>query len=124
MVSYVDETANDLLFARATTDWPSGPGDWVRMVVAEDIGAGLETSIAEKNGIPVICYRYDDGGTQTMRLAYTTSAQPTSQTDWVTLEVHRDGTAGQDNSLLITDDNVIISWHDSSADGLNIAISE
>ncbi|MDD5145368.1 MAG: hypothetical protein PHF44_00745 [Candidatus Pacebacteria bacterium] len=117
MISYFDDTNDDLLFARCTGGNCTQASDWTTTTVATAGTIGSSNSIAVGNdGYPVISYY--DGGSADLLFAKCTTQNCTSSDSWTTTTVQTAGSVGWNSSIAIGNDGYpVISYVDTTVPG-------
>lgn len=82
VVSYFDESDNELYFAVSKTAYPSSDADWTRHIVDTNGLAGKSNSLAVINGKPVICYYRNYNGIYEVIYAKASVSNPDDAADW------------------------------------------
>jgi hypothetical protein len=120
VISYYDDTNDDLKLATCTANCASASPTW-QIVIVDSVGSvGEHNSLQLNGGNPVISY-YDQG-LQDLKLATCTANCASATPTWQILTVDGAGNFGQHaTSLQLNAGNPVISYYDVNNDSLKLA---
>ncbi|MCG3152914.1 MAG: hypothetical protein GEEBNDBF_02219 [bacterium] len=118
-IAYHSVSGGALKVARAQVNVPTGPSDWVTMVVDARDNAGNDKDMVELNGRLVIAHSVN--GLDDLRCSIAKVANPLTESDWDTHDVDTDGVVGEEPSLAIHNGLLSLTYDYDTGDDLRFA---
>ncbi len=120
--AYYGSGAQDLMFAYATTKYPTSNSDWRSYAIETTNAVGDWPSLVVL-GDGTLAVSYSDASNGDLRFAYSNSALPISNADWSIYPIDTGGSVGLYSSIALRDGYPIISYYDSTNSDLKYAES-
>lgn len=119
-ISYHNDVAGCLMYARSTTSSGASASDWTQLIEVDVGNTGWYSWLAVIDGNPAISYY--DVTNSALKYARSTTSTGAAAGDWTQIVVvDNDGAVGEDTSMAFCDNRPVISYSDSDNRHLKFA---